>query len=481
MKRIDKMGTMSAYEIMNLPRIKEVEDMPSSKGKEIKEIDYKAMNSELTDILMREFREKHEGLEPIKDEPVSETPKEVVTLTSKENKEITSLLEKVDANLIENIEAWHKIYQYDSLQLLRGLKEFVAQEKGTQAINLLAIIVKKNQLKDYLFPEFDQLTNLVDRKWTETDISYRVSFLYSMAKMGREKDTTWMLGKIKEMNDVTVYHALDNRAFSNYVWALGQFQKKNKDVVLKSLFDDLETTVVNKFKTEATTGTDLTTVIQSYAITQNGSKEFYSVLSGLVIERKAKLSPQNIAIILYSYANNPFVDADILDDLRQIVIDKMQKCNPKELCNIMRAYKLRAKMDGELELSIMGSFNGRYYTANALDVSYFVSILLGKNSSEIGRRFDKRCMEVLDGLVNRLDGTHLGIIFAKGAFIQKEFPKVYEKLEKRLRKLIDKKDIKPHDAFKVFEVAEELEFEGQYNMLKEKLEAYLNKQKYYKK
>ena len=68
------------------------------------------------------------------------------------------------------------------------------------------------------------------------------------------------------------------------------------------------------------------------------------------------LSTQDIAVILYSFSNNPTTNEKLLENLEELVLYNLHQFKPKELVSILRAYYMRNLLTDNLKANFISCY-----------------------------------------------------------------------------------------------------------------------------
>jgi hypothetical protein len=193
------------------------------------------------------------------------------------------------------------------------------------------------------------------------------------------------------------------------------------------------------------------------------------------------LSTQDIAVVLYSYSNNPTTNEKLLENLEELVLYNLHQFKPNELVSIMRAYYMRKMLNDNLKANFISVFAEKHELTNALDLAHLYSILSDSSSVDtpLGKKFLKYTNQCLSNLYFTFTGFELGVIMEKAEFMKNYQPDIYELMKKQISKLIKKGDFNGHDLKQIYENVKDLPFEGKYNTWIEELEKYLQKLRFY--
>ena len=83
-------------------------------------------------------------------------------------------------------------------------------------------------------------------------------------------------------------------------------------------------------------------------------------------------------------------------------------------------------------------------------------------------------------LISTFKSRDLSVLMEKSNVIQNENKSTFDSCKYRCLSLIQKEEITGFDLSKIYENVKDLEFEGNYNIFREKLHQHLVKLKYYK-
>lgn len=377
-----------------------------------------------------------------------------------------------------------KIYKYDTVQLVEGLKYIEFKPKNVRKfVDMLSIIRKKREIKIYDFPEILNAINYIRNNMDNLAPSYIVSFIYSISKMQKFDEDKPSLDNQNILYDALTkltpkLNLLDVRGISNLVFALQTVQLQNSNIYnFDEFLSKLEVPLIDtliKYKNKLD-HQSISNIILAYCKTQNGSEEFYRILQEIVYNMKESFTKQELANIIYSYANNPTCTEKILELLQDEVMKNIHAFQPKELCCICRAYHMKNLMNDKLKKEIITNFLDKHENVNATDLAYFYIIL----ADEKEKKFLNYAHKCIQNLYFTFSGNDLGILSQKADFIEKNNPDLYKLLQKQVIKLINKKSIKGFDLKKIYEGVKDLPFEGKYNIFVEEIEKHLAKLKYY--
>jgi hypothetical protein len=375
-----------------------------------------------------------------------------------------------------------EVYKYDTIQLIDVLRNLeYKKENLIKFIDIIAVVRKKSQLKIYDFPEITNALKFIKNNIENIPQTYLVSLAYSLSKIQNfdpdrpSLDSDNMVYEI--LNHINV-DKLNIRVVANLVYSLQTFQTKNPRVYnFNDYMTKLEVKIIDMMvkNPKGIDGQTLSNIVLSYAKTQNGSEEFYRLLSDIISNKIDLLKPQDIAIILYSYANNTLCTEKILEVMQDVVKKNMFRLLGKELCNIARAYYMRKLLDKDMTRLITDAFIQRHEEVNALDLAHFYLILADENNL----KFLNYCNKCLETLFFTFGGAELGIISKKAEFIQKNNPQLYKKFQNQVRKLINKESIKGFDLKEIYTNIKDLPYDTKYNFFREEVEKHLEKLKYY--
>jgi hypothetical protein len=384
------------------------------------------------------------------------------------------------------------IYQYDTVQILESIKTLSFKpENRLKFIDMLGVIRKKRDLKIYDFPEIVNILNYLQNDLATIPSSYKVSLLYSLSKLQlfntlkpslENKNFVYELlntvsGELKK---------LDVRGTANFVYALHTFQMRNAQVYnFNDFLSKIEVDIIDKlikFKEKVDTQS-LSNIVLAYCKTQNGSEEFYRILQEMIYEKQNLLTYQDLAVVIYSYANNPNCNEKILLLLEDRIKRDCHKFKTKELCSILRGYDMKGILSSNLRNLIAEVFVQKHELTNALDLSYFYIILaddkMKVENPGLYKKFMKYIETCLDSLMFTFVGSELGILAKKVDIIQASNPELYDKFKKQVLKLINKNEFKGYDLRKIYLKSRYLPFEGKYNLYIEEIEKHLEKLRYY--
>jgi hypothetical protein len=382
-----------------------------------------------------------------------------------------------------------KIFTHDTVQVLESLKTLEFKEENKlKFIDMLGIIRKKKDLKIYDFPEITNILNYLRNDLESIPPSYKVSLLYSLSKIqsfNEKKPSLENKNLIYEiLNSVSRnIKNLDVRTSANLVYSLQTFQMKSAKVYnFGEFFDNIEVDIIDKLLKNIKTvdAQSLSNIVLSYCKVQSGSEEFYRILQEIIYSKSDLLGYQDIAIIIYSYANNSTCNEKILELFEDKIKADIYKFRSKELCSILRAYHMRKLLAPELKTLIKKASIEKYEVSNALDLSYFYTILAEKdNEDKVSEKFKKYIENSIDTLMFTFSGQELGILSQKIELIQSGNVELYKKYQKQVLKLISRNEIKGYELKQIYLNIKPLAFEGKYNTFRESIERHLEKLKYY--
>jgi len=378
------------------------------------------------------------------------------------------------------------IYNHDQLQIITSLKTVEFKIKNIpKLIDILSIIRRKKKFKTYDLPEISNainyISNYISAENNSIPASYIVNFLYTLSDMQRFDEERPSLS-----NDLIVYeildklvpklNTLDNRSISNLLFSLQKYQIKNSKVFnFTDFLDKIEELVVKKFSTENFSNICLSQTVVAYSKCQAGSEEFYRIFADLINNKRNILDPREISIILYSYSNNINCNEKLLILLENDVIEKINKFNSIELCNIARAYDRKKILNEKLKRLIINAFIEKHENIKMLDLSYLYKILA--NSEE--KTFLKYSHSLINSLSHDIDAISLVNFMSRADLIQIIDKNLLSLLKKITIKLIDKKQIKGYELKKIYEYVKEIPYDGKYNTFLENIVRQLEKLKYY--
>lgn len=400
------------------------------------------------------------------------------------------------------------IYKYDTVQLLEALKSLsLTMENLPKMIFLLNIIRKKKELKHFESFELKKCVYFLIENKENLPFSYKISLFYSISLMNyfnNDKEIVYdLLNHIMTIvktckQENPIYNI---RHLSNLAYAMSVYYKTNPiDFSFDSVFYDLEEIIIKyisninqSFLCNAVDSQSFSNIILAYSKSQTGSEEFYQILSNISSYLNIS-SSYDLSIIVYSYSNNTNCNESILFSLLPNILSSIHKAKPCELVNFLRAYSNKGLLDEipEVEKGVLTGFYSKYKQFNPLDLCYLYNILSEKyylktissddNEKKEGNQFFLMTHMIIKSLCSTFSGFELSILMQKSKVISEVEFDLYNQLCNQVRFLIDKKKIKGKELdlihFHVKDVGYSTNNNG-FNRIKEDIEGYLRKIKYY--
>lgn len=417
------------------------------------------------------------------------------------------------------------IYKYDTIQLIECIKHINLNTKNiSNLLFLLNVIRKKKELKCFEMPEILNSVYFIIENIYKLSLSYKINIFFCLSKMNyfnNDKSIVYLIlnAIIKDINNLIIIKSkfnncveIDGRLLSNLISGMANYYKINKkDFNFDNIFYYLEEILIKNvaylIKTNNTLLIDsfsISSIISSYSKTQSGSQEFYRFMADLITDLEIS-KPKELASIVYSYSNNENCNDKILFSLYNIIISNMHNAKVVELVTILRAYNNKKLLD-ELP-DIIEKFLKNYYAkfkyANTLDIAYTYNILAPKfyklklnaenlskdNNFKISKFsnlsynyslfFD--CLHSqIKNLTFAFESQELVILLERAQIIFCTYEDLYNQLCNQIRYLLKKNKFKGKELDTIHYNIKDLYLNNsKYNYIKEEIEIYLRKIKYY--
>ena len=387
------------------------------------------------------------------------------------------------------------IYKYDTIQILEALKHIELKEENIPKINfIINIIRKKNDLKHYESPEMLRAVYYIQENINTLPLSYKISFFYNLAKLNYfNNDKHLVFSLLENIISQVQNESIEIRHISNLVYAISLFNKRDpkdfnfddtlfalEEIIIKNIFKVKSEYLANYLDSQS-----FSNIILAYSKTQTGSEEFYRILSDLA-QLITINKPQEIATIVYSYSNNVNCNDKMLFNLLPNVLVCLSKSNPNELVNILRAYHRKGLLDElpEIEKGVISNFYIKQKAANPLDVAYVYNILAPKyyiiKESQESIKFFELMHSLIKSLSFAFEGHELSILMERSMILSEYNYNLYNQLCNQLRYLLKKNKMKGKELDIIhFNIKDIKANNSEYNQIKEDIENYLRKIKYY--
>lgn len=391
----------------------------------------------------------------------------------------------------------HLIYKYDSIQLFEALKDIELEQKNIpKFLFLLSAIRRKKEFRHYESQEMVNAIEFISSNLDSIPLSYQVNFLFSLSKLNNFNNDKHLVFKTLNtvMERLTSSSSNDKsiRLLSNFTVALANFNKINqKDFNFDETFHNLEEHIVEillsfpaELRRKFIDTQSFANIVTSYSKTQNGSEEFYRILADYISYIHIS-KPQELSTIVYSYANNLNCNENTLLDLSPNIISCLQKCNPNELVTILRAYHKRGLLQEvpEIQQGFLENYCNKFKQANPLDIAHTYNLLAPVYDNQTTKQ-STRFFEIVHCQIKNLsfafEGNEISILLTQSHILHRRDPELFNTLANQVRYLMKKNKMKGKDLDNIHINIKGLSVkEGEYNILKENIEAKLRKLKYY--